>query len=774
MRKLLLLWLLLPFTLCSQVSGVVVDAVTNEPIYNVRVEVGEQKTKTDFEGAFQLNVDQFPCYIVFSAMEYIKDSLFLEGAINDLKFELRSEIKQLSSVVVSANRRAQEIEDVPISMEILPAALISNKGFTNLEQVVDQSPGVFAMDGQVSIRGGGGYAYGAGSRVMVLLNDIPLLSPDAGDAKWNSVPLENIDQVEIIKGASSVLYGSGALNGVISMRTKEPSLDGDLKVKVQSGVYDNPRRKSLKWWDRNPTFHMADVTYGKMYKQWGHTASLHGAKLEGFRGGEDELRGRLSGTVYFRPEKAERLKTGLSYNVQLEDVSSFIIWESDSLAYTPLGGADDPEASNSLFRQKSIRFNVDPYLKYFDQKGNRHEVKTRYYLVTTGNESNLTDAATAHLGYFDYQFARDTKKGHNLILGATSSNSFIVSRVFGDHNAINSALYGQYERNYDKVDITGGIRMEYFKQDDRVPDSRIEWNQGKSFIPVYPVFRGAIHYEPVKFTHLRASVGQGVRFPSVAERFAATSNGGVIVFPNPELRPETGWAAEIGAKQVFKMGEWKGMLDVAGFINRYSNMIEFAFDLYIPDSIPLSFNPEDVGYINNWIGFSARNAERAQITGIEVSFSSTGKIGEVEINGLMGYTYMNPISLNTDPKYLLTFSDSSNMLKYRFNHLAKFDLEAEYRGWSMGVSSRYSSYMHNVDALFEDGFQGEEVLAGLKEYRQNNQRGNLVFDYRVAKKFVDKYRISFIVNNILNAEYSSRPGDIQPPRNFIVQLQYGL
>jgi iron complex outermembrane receptor protein len=135
---------------------------------------------------------------------------------------------------------------------------------------------------------------------------------------------------------------------------------------------------------------------------------------------------------------------------------------------------------------------------------------------------------------------------------------------------------------------------------------------------------------------------------------------------------------------------------------------------------------------------------------------------------------MDPISLNTDPSYLETFSDSSNMLKYRFNHLAKFDLEAIYKGWSVGLSSRYSSYMHNIDALFEDGFQGQEVLPGLKEYRENNQRGNLVFDVRFAKEIEKKYRVSLIVNNLLNAEYSSRPGDIQAPRNFIIQLQYDL
>ncbi|NBX80438.1 MAG: Plug domain-containing protein, partial [Flavobacteriales bacterium] len=113
-------------------------------------------------------------------------------------------------VVITAGRRNQNIEDVPISMEIIRPELVNNKGLSSLEQAVDQSPGVYSMDGQVSIRGGGGYAYGAGSRVMLLWNGIPMLSPDLGDVKWNAVPMEQTSQIEILKGASSVLYGSGA------------------------------------------------------------------------------------------------------------------------------------------------------------------------------------------------------------------------------------------------------------------------------------------------------------------------------------------------------------------------------------------------------------------------------------------------------------------------------------------------------------------------------------------------------------------------------------
>ena len=67
------------------------------------------------------------------------------------------------------------------------------------------------------------------------------------------------------------------------------------------------------------------------------------------------------------------------------------------------------------------------------------------------------------------------------------------------------------------------------------------------------------------------------------------------------------------------------------------------------------------------------------------------------------------------------------------------------------------------------------ILPGLADYmylEENGQtKGALVYDARVAYKIKDHYRVSFIANNILNNEYISRPGDVQPPRSFILQLQ---
>jgi iron complex outermembrane receptor protein len=374
--------------------------------------------------------------------------------------------------------------------------------------------------------------------------------------------------------------------------------------------------------------------------------------------------------------------------------------------------------------------------------------------------------------YADYQFQKTISEKTNLIAGIANTNNVIRSAVFGDHISENAAIYTQVDHKIKRFDFTAGMRLEYFKQDTLRPDS--EWKLKNTQIPVYPVFRAAIHYKLLKGTHLRASFGQGIRFPSVAERFVATSVGGVIIFPNAAVEPEKGWAAELGIKQVVKIGDWKGLIDVAAFINEYDNMMEFTFGLYPPPGLTINLTePDDPGYIINWLGFQAQNAEKARISGVEFSFNSQGNIKEVEIVSLIGYTYMNPISLNTNPAYQASFSDSgSTMLKYRFNHLAKADIQATWKKYSIGFSSRYNSYMKNIDAIFEDGIFGQQVLAGLKEYREANNKGSLVFDVRASFNATEQFKLNIIANNVLNTEYVSRPGDIQPPRNFIIQLQY--
>jgi iron complex outermembrane receptor protein len=106
--------------------------------------------------------------------------------------------------------------------------------------------------------------------------------------------------------------------------------------------------------------------------------------------------------------------------------------------------------------------------------------------------------------------------------------------------------------------------------------------------------------------------------------------------------------------------------------------------------------------------------------------------------------------------------------------LVKLDIQGTYKRFFIGYSLRYNSYMHNIDKVFEANLFGTEVLPGLLNYRSSNETGSLVMDARIGCQFKSKYSVNILVNNFLNEEYSSRPGDIQPPRQFLVQLQYGI
>ncbi len=786
MKQLSTLFFLYPAVLFCQVTGSVKDNTTKESIVGAKIVASNnERTVSDIDGRFTLKTkpDDFPLMVVTSMTGYPNDTTFSEQP-GEITVFLSEPVKVIETVVVTAGRRGQNIEEVTISMDVLKPELIDSKGFRDLEDAIGQTPGVHTMDGQVSIRGGSGFAYGAGSRVMLLWNGMPLLTADAGDAKFNSIPMESASQIEVIKGASSVLYGSGALNGIISLSEREPTTKGETRVKIQSGVYGRPQRSSLIWWGSNPSFHMAEIFHGKMHRKIGYTISANGASNDGYRQGETEDRGRITGTVFFRPEKIRGLKAGIGFNAQLQRNTNFIIWQSSELGYQPSGGSFPGAASSTLGHFRGIRVNVDPYVRYIDKYSNSHSLKTRMYYVQNKNLYNAGQTSSSVVSYADYQFQRRFNFGMNLTTGVTGVNNQVNSNLYGQHYSTNAALYLQLEQKlWEKLDLTAGVRAEYFEQDGKRGDSDFYIKKDSTVkIPVYPIFRAGIHYEAVKGTHIRASYGQGIRYPSVAERYTVTNVGALNIFPNAGLMPEKGWAAELGIKQVIPIGNnWKGIIDIAGFINQYDNMMEFEFGVYNPDSIPLSIDPNDPGFLGKWIGFRAANNESARITGLEASFSSIGKIGEVELASLIGYTYMDPVSLNTDSSYVTSLSsyqvDESgaatwdNTLKYRFRHLFRGDIEATWKGISLGFSAKYNSKVVNIDKVFEESIFGTEILPGLKRYRQEKDNGALVFDARVGYKFMEHYRVSFIINNFLNAEYTTRPGDIQAPRNFMVQIQ---
>src|SRR5690606_17954573 len=125
----------------------------------------------------------------------------------------------LDMVTVTGSKFERNLSESTISLDILQPDIVRSTNVSKSSDVLNKVPGVQILDGQANIRGGSGYSYGAGSRVMLLVNEIPFLQVDAGFPNWSDIPIEALGQVEIVKGAASSLYGSAALNGIVNFRT---------------------------------------------------------------------------------------------------------------------------------------------------------------------------------------------------------------------------------------------------------------------------------------------------------------------------------------------------------------------------------------------------------------------------------------------------------------------------------------------------------------------------------------------------------------------------
>lgn len=728
------------------VSGTVSDAASGEALVGVNVIADmESGTATGRGGVYSLDLDSGRHSLRFSYIGYEERQFDLEleaGELYELNVELLSSSEMLEEVVISAGKYEQKISEVTVSMEVIKPYQLVNQNITSLDMILEKTPGISILDGQPSIRGGSGFSYGAGSRVLMLVDDLPMLSADAGDVKWSYLPVENLNQVEVIKGASSVLYGSSALNGVINLRTRFPGNEPATELTLFGGAVMNPARKELIWWDRQPLF--AGGSFSHLRKIGNLDLSLGGnyLKNEGYREGDYETRLRGNLGLRYRSKKVEGLAAGVNLSAMYVDQSDFLLWQNaDSGAFLQPPASLTPLTGN--------RYNIDPFVEYSNERGDRHSLKTRLYSVDNST-TNADRNSASKLWYAEYRFLKRLPSTARWTSGLSFSRSRVIANLFDDHAGSNVAVYTQMDgKMLKRLQYSLGIRWELNSLD------------GDLYYSL-PVLRAGLNYQAGKSTFIRASLGQGYRFPSVAEKYTDTNIGGLRIFPNPELDPERGWSAEAGVKQGLKLGGWTGYADLALFWTSYNNMIEFTFGAYPP-------NPDDTPTFDD-LGFKALNIGQARINGIDLSLSAAGKAGPAQLRFTGGYTYMNPVdpSLLDSPDIV---AEDGHILKYRRRHLLKLDLEAEIWKIFVGLNFQHYSRMINVDEVFLDPLTGNLLLPGFPDYWEENENRHSLMDLRLGWNIIETLRITAICRNLFNVEYLGRPGDIGQPRSISLQLR---
>ncbi len=749
-----ILYLIPVLLLCSagaiaqkgSVKGNVIDGTDKNYLIGAIVEIKKlhQGTSTNENGVYQLKLTagNYVLEVNYVGYEkYTKSITIEEEKEIKLNIILQRSQTELKTIVISAGKHEQKLEEVVVSMEVLKPSFIENTNQTSMETAAEQIPGVTVIDGQANIRGGSGFSYGAGSRVLILVDDLPLLAGDAGDAKWSFLPIENLEQVEVIKGASSALFGSSALNGVINLRTAFPTDSAQTNLSIYTGFYDTPADKSMKWWgDKTQMTSGINFSHREKIKNLDLTIGGHHLTEDGYRMGDNEERWRGNINLRYHFKKISGLNVGVALNTQRAGGYNYLIWQNDSSgAYLPLGGIDTLGSTASKYN--TTRTYVDPSINYTG-KHISYKLRSRYFI--TNNKNNTNQGSKAETYFVEFLTQYNYKNMLTLSGGMSSFSTHVTGDLFSSQSGKNNSIYLQGDLKYGKWNLSSGIRFE---------NGEIS---GKSF-DTEKLLRIGANYQAFKYTYVRASYGQGFRFPTIAEKFIQTRVGDIVIYPNDSLTIEKGSSIEIGIRQLFKVAKISGILDMSIFRQEYQDMMEFTFGMWgNPFTDPLY-----------GLGFKSKNIGNTRIDGFEITLSGQGNIGKIKEECMGGITMIDPYQtdflLSRDSS---TNSSKANILKYRFKTMFKFDSETSYKNFAFGISARYYSFMENIDKVFEG------VIPGVKNYRENNKSGEWVFDTRISYAIDKNLKFALIGKNIANNIYVTRPADMQAPRSYAAQLSF--
>ncbi len=144
------------------------------------------------------------------------------------------------SVTTSATGTPQLASDVPTNMTIITADEIRQSGSRNIPEILSRVPGMDILQGSSTSFDVGtrGYQQASQPRLLVLIDGRQVFIDDYSRTIWDNLPVnvDDIRQIEVVKGASSALFGSNAASGVVNIITYSPLYDDNNVASVNAGT----------------------------------------------------------------------------------------------------------------------------------------------------------------------------------------------------------------------------------------------------------------------------------------------------------------------------------------------------------------------------------------------------------------------------------------------------------------------------------------------------------------------------------------------------------
>ncbi len=718
------------------IRGVVLDADTRQALEGANVVVRGTflGAATDRHGAFKISGLSQGRYVVSISMvgyRPVQIENIAPGSLSadPLEVFLQSAPIETEQIIVTASRREQDAREVPVSMAVVTAVTLAARNTVTLDDALRYVPGVNMIQDQVNIRGSSGYSRGVGSRVLLLLDGLPFLTGDTGEINWETLPVGEVDRIEIVKGAGSALYGSSALGGVINVLTRPLPDRPSFRFRLFSGVYDNPPFEEWRWSDK-PRFNSGIIMgYADRIGSLQYLLSVGRAVNESHK--ENDVYHRWTLFTKAKYDVSEESSLSLVFNILRRTHGNFFWWKSLREPTSPA----DIQRDGSV---ESTRGNLS--------LGFRQTVNERLFYVVKGmyfgnfwrddSAGHVNNVSASHIGQGDVQVTYGISDANILTVGIAGNLDQVESNLFGRHQGFGFAVYLQEEvRVVEGLQATAGVRYDVQKASVLPSEARLSPKLG-------------LTWAVSAVSTLRGSLGTGFRYPSIGELFVSSSTNvsQLILLPNLNLRPETSVTAELGiSTKASDALEFDG----AVFWNEFRNLIEPSVKIKSVKLAPTDTAESDRAVVE------FDNVVKARIQGAEMGLKISWwkKILTTDV----GYTVLWPEDVG-----------EGTILKFRPRHMVHLSAVWATGDLRCSVDYRFISRIDQIDDQLV-------VLAPIVHGQ-----------FRVPIHVVDlrgsislsvwgmPLQVGLNVSNALNYQYVELVGNLAAPRMFTISIEGNL
>ena len=509
--------------------------------------------------------------LVASAYIMASQPAIAQENIEDL---VQLSLKELMDIeVTSVSKKEEKAVDTAAAIYVITAEDIKNSGFTSVPETLRMVPGiqVSRIRSNVWAISSRGFALDFANKLLVLIDGRSVYNPLFSGVLWEeqSVPLENIERIEVIRGPGATLWGANAVNGVINIITK--SAEDTQGTLLSAGAGNFEKATGLVRYGGKLDEETYYSAYAEYYDQ-GETKSAAGVDKN-----DDWDVGRTGFRIDSYVDDSTTLQVqGDAYKGERDDPTDLLPTSGGFPVLSPAFGANillAPAQDNHNIHGANL---IGKYSKVFEDDS---ELDAQAYYDFTHRDFNLLEY-DIHTIDLDLQHYFDLNERNEIIWGLGSR--FIHSDVSGSTSATGDTHFGfaANEREESIYIQSGFIQDKIELAEDELYltlGSKFEYNTYTDF-EVQPNIRLA--YYPAENQTIWGSVSRAVRTPSITERtltqlFAvlqAGPNTPVTVAGNDQYDSEEMVAYEVGYR--FKPTT-NSSLDLTAFYNDYDSLRTF-------------------------------------------------------------------------------------------------------------------------------------------------------------------------------------------------------